>query len=61
LTPPERSSPGWPIARPAHAWATGALWAALTVAFEATMTRASGASAMTAASRARYAASAKVR
>ena len=32
----------WPIARPAHAWATGALWAALTVAFELALTLGEG-------------------
>ncbi len=32
----------WPIARPRMAWATGALWAALTVAFEVAMVRGSG-------------------
>ena len=32
----------WPFARPAHAWATGALWAVLTVIFEAALVRGSG-------------------
>jgi hypothetical protein len=32
----------WPFARPAHAWATGALWAALTVLFEVALVRGSG-------------------
>lgn len=32
----------WPLARARHAWATGALWAALTVVFEAAMTRGGG-------------------
>lgn len=32
----------WPFARPGHAWATGALWVALTILFEASMVRGSG-------------------
>jgi hypothetical protein len=32
----------WPFARPSHAWATGALWAALTAIFEAAMILRSG-------------------
>ena len=32
----------WPISRPRQAWATGALWAALTVVFEVALVRGSG-------------------
>ncbi len=32
----------WPLARAAQAWATGALWAALTVGFEAALVRSGG-------------------
>jgi hypothetical protein len=32
----------WPLSRASHAWATGALWAALTVAFEVALVRGSG-------------------
>jgi hypothetical protein len=32
----------WPFSRPGHAWATGALWVALTVLFEMALVRGSG-------------------
>jgi hypothetical protein len=32
----------WPLSRASHAWATGALWAALTVGFEVALVRGSG-------------------
>ncbi len=32
----------WPLSRAAHAWATGALWAALTVVFEIALVRGGG-------------------
>lgn len=34
----------WPFSRPGHAWATGLLWAVLTVAFEAALVRRGGGS-----------------